>query len=309
MRGLVFLAGDEPQAECDEEQGSEGGCAMRNSTTTTTTMIWPRVGDHLQLLALWVAVIALSLIYWEACRLAHGADGINLSDSGLWMVEIWSGWVVLSFPAFARCRRWRSSPAGISLRQVLALMAVLSVLSFSCEWALNMLLSQHGGIERWDSAWALFNRRALLCVVVSGAIVWLAVRPSFVWRKLGGAEPSPADSPQSTGGEATLLLMDRGRSFTVALEDVEAILAAENYVEICMANGKQHLHRMTLAGIERELDARRMLRVHRSAIVNVDKVCNRLPGWHLQLTSGRTVRVSRSFREAFEQRMPKTDSQ
>lgn len=280
---------------------------MRNSTTTTTS--GPRVGDHIQLLALWVVVIGLTLIYWEACRLAHGADGINLSDSGLWMVEIWSGWVVLSFPAFARCRRWRSSPAGISLRQVLALMAVLSVLSFSFEWALNMLLSQHGGIERWDSAWALFNRRALLCVVVSGAIVWLAVRPSLVWRKLGGAEPSPADSHQSTGGEATLLLIDRGRSFTVALEDVEAILAAENYVEICMANGKQYLHRMTLAGIERELDPRRMLRVHRSAIVNVDKVCNRLPGWHLQLTSSRTVRVSRSFREAFEQRMAKTDSQ
>lgn len=303
------MAGDEPQAECDQEQGPEDGCAMSNSTTTTTTMIRPRVGDHLRLLALWVVVIGLTLIYWEACRLAHGADGLNLRDSSLWMVEIWSGWVVLSFPAFVCCRRWRSSPTGISLRQVLGLMAALSVLSFSCEWVLNMLLSQHGGLERWDSAWALFNRRALLCVVVSGAIVWLAVRPSFVWRKLGGAEPSPADSPQPTGNDATLLLMDRGRSFTVAIEDVEAILAAENYVEICLANGKQYLHRMTLAGIERELDPRKLLRVHRSAIINIDKVHSRLPGWRLQLTSGRTVRVGRSFREAFEQRMPKSDSQ
>ena len=223
------------------------------------------------------------------------------------MVEIWSGWLVMSFPAYERCRRWRLSPAGISLRQVLGLMAGLSILALCCEWMLNIMLSQHGGIERWESGWAMFNRRALLCVVVSGAIVLFAVRPSFAWRKVGGPEPSPsnADAFQPSGNDVTLALLERGRSVTVPLHDVEAILAAENYVEICMASGKQYLHRMTLAGIEQRLDPRHMLRVHRSAIINVDKISSRLPGWCLQLTSGRTVRVGRSFREAFDNRMGK----
>jgi hypothetical protein len=276
---------------------------MRNPTT----LVGPQIGAHLQLVAVWVAVMGLTLIYYEACRLANGAAGLHLYQSALWMVEIWSGWLVMSFPAYERCRRWRLSPAGISLRQALGLMAALSILALCCEWLLNMMLSQHGGIERWESAWALFNRRALLCVVVSGAIVLFAVRPSFAWRKVGGSEPSPsnADAIQPSGSDVTLVVMERGRSVTVSLHDVEAILAAENYVEICMASGKQYLHRMTLAGIERRLDSRSMLRVHRSAIINVDKISSRLPGWRLQLTSGRTVSVGRSFREAFDNRMGK----
>lgn len=72
-------------------------------------------------------------------------------------------------------------------------------------------------------------------------------------------------------------------------------------VQICMANGKQYLHRTTLVKIECELSAGRMLRVHRSAIVNVDEVRGKLPGWRLQLTSGRVIRVGRSFREAFDE--------
>ena len=269
----------------------------------STTMVGPPIGARLQLVAAWAALVGLTLIYWETCRLAHGAATLNLTASGLWMVEIWSGWLVISLPAYEWCRRQRLSRTGISLRQALALMVVLSVLALSCEWLLNMTLSQQGAIKRWESAWEMFNHRALMCVVVSGALVWFATRPDFVWRRLAGFKPPSPDLSQPSGNEAALILMDRGQSITVPLHDVEAILAAENYVEICTISGKQYLHRMTLAGIERELDTSTMLRVHRSVIVNVSKVCSRLPGWRLQLTSGRTVRVGRSFREAVENRM------
>jgi len=270
---------------------------MRN----LTTLIGPRLSDRLQLAALWGGVVGLSLVYWETCRLAHGAPSIDLHESGLRMVEIWSGWLVLSFPAFEWCRQWRASRAGLRLRHVLALMVTISLLALCCEWLLNALLSQHGGIERWESVWAMFNRRALLCVVVSSAIVWFAVRPGLVWRKPADSRPVQALRPDSRA--TTLQVMDRDQPVSVSLDDVEAILGAENYVQICMVSGKEYLHRTTLAGIERELDSGRMLRVHRSAIVNVDKVSHRLAGLRLQLTSGRTVRVGRTFREAFEQRM------
>ena len=180
------------------------------------------------------------------------------------------------------------------------LMAMLSFLALGCEWLLNALLAQHGGIERWESAWAMFNRRALLCVVVSAAIVLFATRPSFVWRNLGTAKPLSPVAEKEVDASATLVLMGRDGAITVSPREIEAILAAENYVQICMVSGKQYLHRTTLAKVERELSSGSMLRVHRSAIVNVDEVRGKLPGGRLQLTSGRVIRVGRSFREAFD---------
>lgn len=259
---------------------------MRHPLATFTS----RGGDRLQLLVLWIAVIGATLIYWEACRLAHGSGTINLRDSGLWMVEIWSGWLLLSFPAIELCRRWSASAAGFSVRQVLGLMVAVSLLALSCEWLLNLMLSQLG-IERWESPWAMFNRRALLCVVVSGAIVALALRPGVFRRTEGGMRDD----------KATLVLMDRDGPLVVSLHEVEAILAAENYVQVCLASGKEYLHRITLAKLEKDLDAGMMLRVHRSAIVNVERVRRRLPGWRLELDSGRTVRIGRTFRAAVPQ--------
>jgi hypothetical protein len=269
---------------------------MRNLVSNAGT----RLGDHFALGGAWLAVIAASLIYWETCRLANGATAINLRHSGLWMVEIWSGWLVLSFPAWERCRRWRCSPEGVRWRNVLMLMATLSFLALACEWLLNALLAQHGGIERWQSAWDMFNRRALLCVVVSAAIVLFAARPSLAWRNLGTAKTSSPVAEQKVGTDAILVLMSRDGPLTVSARDIEAILAAENYVQVCMASGKEYLHRTTLAKIEHELSSDKMLRVHRSAIVNVDQVRGKLPGWRLQLTSGREVRVGRSFRAAVD---------
>ncbi len=254
----------------------------------------PGSGERLHLLVLWPVVIGATLIYWEACRLAHGAGAINLRDSGLWMVEIWSGWLILSIPAYQLCRGWISDADGIPVRRVLGLMAGLSVLALGCEWLLNLMLSS-AGLDRWESFWAMFNRRALLCVVVSSAIVALALGPAGLRRALERSKPSSPPT-RAVSDNPTLVLMDRAGPITVSLHDVEVILAAENYVQVCLASGKEYLHRMPLTKIEKEIDAGMMVRVHRSAIVNINRVRRRLPGWQLELDSGRTVRVGRTFR-------------
>lgn len=283
MRARPGWSSDEAQAECDELQ--------RYRVTDMRHLRLPALpagGERLHLFMLWPAVIGATLIYWEACRLAHGSGAINLRDSALWMVEIWSGWLLLSFPAYALCRRWFATGAKVSPRRVIGWMAALSLLALGSEYLLNGLLS-NVGIERFDSAWEMFNRRALLCVVVCGAIVGLARRPAVRRRTV----------ERSRVPSSTLTLMDRNGPLVVSLHDVEAILAAENYVQVCLANGKEYLHRVALARLASELDARTMIRVHRSAIVNVDRVQRRLPGWQLELASGRTVRVSRTFRTSF----------
>jgi hypothetical protein len=255
-----------------------------------------RIGDQTAFVGLWMSVIGLSLIYWEACRLAHGAAAINLRDSALWMLEIWSGWLIMSLPAREYCRRWRSTVGGLPWYRALGLMATLSILAMCSEWLLNALLAELGGIERWDSAWALFNSRAAFCIVVSGVIVLLSA-PSLAFRRqLGDSSSSSARAAHDVADDSTLTVITRDGSLSVSLRDVEAIIAAENYVQICMACGKRYLHRTTLTNISRQLDPGRMVRVHRSSIVNAAHVRDRLPGWRLQLTSGQIVRIGRSFR-------------
>ena len=44
------------------------------------------------------------------------------------------------------------------------------------------------------------------------------------------------------------------------------------YVKLHMRDGAVHLHRSLLGDLDAALDARRFVRVHRSAIVNIDVV-------------------------------------
>ena len=63
----------------------------------------------------------------------------------------------------------------------------------------------------------------------------------------------------------------------------------------------KHLLRGTLGALERELDPKQFARIHRSAIVNLDRVRELEPytgGDYIAfLTDGRKLRVSRTFRD------------
>jgi two-component system LytT family response regulator len=88
-----------------------------------------------------------------------------------------------------------------------------------------------------------------------------------------------------------------GRLYFVRAEDVEWADAEGNYVRL-HAGGATHLVRDTLSGVEARLDAERFVRVHRSAIVNIDCVASLEPYFHgeyvvtmrdgTKLTSSRT---------------------
>ena len=78
------------------------------------------------------------------------------------------------------------------------------------------------------------------------------------------------------------------------------IEAAANYVRF-HARGKAFLLRTTMAQLEQELDPRRFARIHRSTIVNLDRVREIRPEWHgdydVLLTTGDTLRLGRRYRQ------------
>ncbi|SEU32263.1 LytTR family DNA-binding domain-containing protein [Stigmatella erecta] len=96
-----------------------------------------------------------------------------------------------------------------------------------------------------------------------------------------------------------LVLKDVGR---VAFLDVEKVdwLEAEDYYVQVHASGQTHLLRQPLRELEAQLDPRRFVRIHRSTIVNVERVKELRPlfhgEYHVILQDGHQLKLSRGYR-------------
>jgi two-component system, LytTR family, response regulator len=95
-----------------------------------------------------------------------------------------------------------------------------------------------------------------------------------------------------------LIFKSRGRIVLVPVNEIRWIAAEENYVRICTER-ETHLLRGTMMSFERQLDPDVFLRVHRSAIVNLQFVRAVDTGakgdFVVNLHSGHRVAMSRSY--------------
>ena len=101
-----------------------------------------------------------------------------------------------------------------------------------------------------------------------------------------------------TGTYPQRLLVKNGNTDSIVwVRDIEWIEAADYYV--CLhAGGKRHLLRETIKALEAKLDPNKFVRLHRSAIVNIDHVREihrdgRTDGWVL-LSTGERVHLNRT---------------
>jgi two-component system, LytTR family, response regulator len=81
------------------------------------------------------------------------------------------------------------------------------------------------------------------------------------------------------GFAARFVIRSGGKLSFVRPQDVDWIDAAGNYVRL-HSGGRQHLLRETMKSIEGRLDPDQFVRVHRSAIVNIDRVVSLEPYFH-----------------------------
>lgn len=81
------------------------------------------------------------------------------------------------------------------------------------------------------------------------------------------------------GYAARFVVRAAGKLTFVRPQDVDWIDAAGNYVRL-HSGGRQHLLRETMKSIEARLDPEIFVRVHRSAIVNIDRVASLEPYFH-----------------------------
>lgn len=110
---------------------------------------------------------------------------------------------------------------------------------------------------------------------------------------------------RSEASRSRFLVPVRDKTIVVDAADIDWIEASDYYVTIhCGTVG--HLLRQTMDEIETQLDAALFFRVHRSTIVNIDRVREIHPLFRgdcaLVLASGQRLKLSRSRRKEFEAR-------
>jgi two-component system LytT family response regulator len=103
-----------------------------------------------------------------------------------------------------------------------------------------------------------------------------------------------------------VLIREEGRVTAVPVEEIDYLEAARNHVRIHVGK-TSHLLREPLTALEARLDPARFGRIHRSTIVNLDRVAEIEPWFsgdcNVVLRGGTRLRLSRSHRQAFESRL------
>ena len=98
-----------------------------------------------------------------------------------------------------------------------------------------------------------------------------------------------------------LVVKDRHRFLILKAEEVEWIESAANYAEV-RARGRSFLLRMTMTALEEKLDPAQFVRIHRSTIVNVDRIreiktSSSHGDFDVILEDDTTLRLSRAYRD------------
>ena len=105
-----------------------------------------------------------------------------------------------------------------------------------------------------------------------------------------------------------LVIKNNDRVFVLKTDDIDWIEAEGNYVRIHF--GKQSsLMRETLTSLAAQLDPRKFPRIHRSRLVNIDRIQELQPwshrDWRIILRGGAELRLSRNYRDQLHQLLGK----
>jgi two-component system, LytTR family, response regulator len=101
-----------------------------------------------------------------------------------------------------------------------------------------------------------------------------------------------------------LVVKDGGKLTFVRVAELDYVEAAGNYVSL-QCGAQSHLMRQTMAETEAQLDPARFVRIHRSTIVNVERIRSLEPllggDYAVQLEDGRRLTLSRSHRDRLKE--------
>ena len=105
-----------------------------------------------------------------------------------------------------------------------------------------------------------------------------------------------------------LVVKSGGRVFFLRTEEIDWIEAAGNYVRLHLGD-ESHLFRETMSRMEARLDSRRFVRIHRSRIVNSERIKELQPWFNGEyvviLRNGTRLTLSRGYRDRLQDQLGK----
>jgi len=127
-------------------------------------------------------------------------------------------------------------------------------------------------------------------------------------RRKGTTIAKSAASDARTARSNRLMIKSGGRIHFVRMTDVDWCEAQGNYVRIHVGPA-EHLVRDTMSHLESELDPMQFVRIHRSTIVNVDRIQEMQSSFNgeyvVLLRTGTRLTLSRGYREILQARLGK----
>lgn len=114
------------------------------------------------------------------------------------------------------------------------------------------------------------------------------------WPRRGPLQQRPGNK-----SDDALEIRNRGRLIRIPLGSIDWIGAAGDYAEV-HSGGRALLIEETLASLDERLPSADFARIHRGALIRIDRICEIEPigrgDAHVRLTSGEELRLSRRFR-------------
>jgi two-component system LytT family response regulator len=106
-----------------------------------------------------------------------------------------------------------------------------------------------------------------------------------------------------------VLVKTGSRTVLLRTSEIDWIESAGNYVRLHVGR-ERHLLRETMAALEEKLDPEQFVRIHRSTMVNLERVRELEPYFHgdyvLRLADGTKLTLSRTYRERLQARLGRT---
>lgn len=265
-----------------------------------------------------IATTAIGAVQATKLGLPHalGGSGVRLSEALIRSLGIWWLWALLTPLVFYVARRWHPERVGIrraSLAHVAG--AVVTSMAHSIIYVPVILtLVWPEWLPELGSVW----RRNLIGNVFEDVVTYAglaAVCYAFDYRRTQRAalqaamakcaevaEPEAPDVARQAGGWINRIsVRGSGRVTLVSVSEVEWIEASGDYA-VLHCRDRQHLATERIAALAAALDPAVFVRVHRSAIVRIDRIRELRARTHgdydVVLSSGHTVRLSRTYRDA-----------
>jgi hypothetical protein len=256
------------------------------------------------------AIVAIANLV-NAFSVDHDLARLGLPHR-LWEPFVWeASSAIFTIALLALPRRAAKLAAGFASRPLRSGLSVIGLaLAFSTLHVCGMVLLRDLVYAAAGAAYS-FNwsvgevfyelRKDLFSFSIIGVVFWLAERAFGRTLTPVGRSDANRNTPSiETAAGGRLWLRDGRSSILVDASDILYVTSAGNYVEYVMATGQRHLIRATLQAEAGRLSSLGIARVHRTRLVNVQRIvaviCGASGDFDLRLDNGETIAGSRRYK-------------